>query len=171
MKTSRFTYEMTENRAKISDKKTRRDKIMVAVNLRSWPISLVKIWLPNLCLCDSVVLQINKSHCTERFVNLPCDCLHPLIWSWDGFMVDTQGGKINHRYSWHGLHYIWKKYLNLFAYYLCRCLALQCVQIQRKFAWALPEINMSRYILQSRYFLPCTHEQLLNWKNSKKHLG
>lgn len=128
----------------------------------------MKIWPPNLCLCDSVVLQINKSHCTERFVNLPCDCLHPLIWSWDGYMVDTQGGKINHRYSWHCLHYIWKKYLNLFAYYLCRCLVLQCVQIQRKIAWALPDINMSRYILQSRYFLPCSHEQLLNWKNSKK---
>ena len=145
---------------------------MDSVKLRSWPIFLVNIWLPNLCLCDSVVFQINKSNCTERFVNLPCDCLHPLIWSWDGFMVDTQGGKINHRYSWHCLHYIWKKYLNLFAYYLCRYLVLRCVQIQRKIAWSLPNINMSRYnILQSRYFLPCTHEQLLSWKNSKKHLG
>ena len=152
MKTSRFTHEMTENRSRWD---FRRDKIMDSVKLRSWPIFLVKIWLPNLCLCDSVVLQINKSHCTERFVDLPCDCLHPLIWSWDGFMVDTQGGKINHRYSWHCLHYIWK---NLFTYYLCRCLVLRCIQIQRKIAWSLPNINMSRYnILQSPYFLPCTH--------------
>ena len=35
MKTSRFTYEMTKNRAKISDKKKRRDKIMDSVKLRS----------------------------------------------------------------------------------------------------------------------------------------
>ena len=120
---------------------------------------LVKIWLPNLCLCDSVVLQVNKSHCTERFVNLPCDCLHPLIWSWDGFMVNTQGGKINHRYSWHCLHYIWKKYLNLFAYYLCRYLVLRCVQIQRKIAWSL------RWLVGTKHF-----PESKNTSQNPKHL-